>query len=143
MSVNQVRNVDFGTYYSGIASGVLGVGYTLLNENGTVYQARSTVGVYNSALNSGIYAAILTFPDLWSGTIVWDTGSTVDPVGYASEEYHSTLEYIRDMTAGKWKIINDQMIFYKEDNITEVARFNLFDENGLPTVDVPTERRKV
>ena len=34
---------------------------------------------------------------------------------------------------GRWHIENNQMIFYGPDNVTEVARFNLFDAAGLPT----------
>jgi hypothetical protein len=131
MSVSQIRNADFGTYYANIVTGSTGVGYTLLNTNGSVYQSRSTTNVYNATPGSGIYCTNITFPDLWAGSIVWDTGSTKDPVGYATEEYHPTLEFVKDMTAGRWRIINNQMIF------------NLFDENGAPTVDVPVERQKV
>jgi len=42
-------------------------------------------------------------------------------------------EFIKDIEGGKWEIINNQMIFYKSDNTTEVARFNLFDKNGNPS----------
>ena len=36
------------------------------------------------------------------------------------------------MIGGRWKIDKDtdQMIFYKDDNVTEVARFNLYDALG-------------
>jgi hypothetical protein len=48
-----------------------------------------------------------------------------------------------DIQYGRWKIYDNQMIFYAEDNITEVARFNLFDENGVPTVDAVFDRVRV
>jgi hypothetical protein len=47
------------------------------------------------------------------------------------------------MTAGRWKIENYQMIFYKEDNLTEICRFGLFDENGDPSMDAVFDRRRV
>lgn len=53
------------------------------------------------------------------------------------------LDFIKDIEGGKWKIINNQMIFYKADNVTEVARFNLFDSNGNPAVADVFERQKV
>ena len=36
------------------------------------------------------------------------------------------------MTSGKWKIDidTDQMIFYKEDNSTEIARYDLRNQDG-------------
>ena len=44
----------------------------------------------------------------------------------------SGIEQIRQVEMGRWKIENNQMIFYEEDNTTEIMRFNLFDENGDP-----------
>ena len=35
------------------------------------------------------------------------------------------------------------MIFFKEDNVTEVARFDLFDDAGNPTMDAVFERTRV
>jgi len=47
------------------------------------------------------------------------------------------VEFIKDVEGGRWKILNNQLIFYKEDNITEIAKFNLFDKLDAPTdVDV-------
>ena len=50
---------------------------------------------------------------------------------------------IRDFTAGRWKMSNNQMIFYKEDNLTEIARFNLFDDGGNPSMESVFERKKI
>lgn len=41
------------------------------------------------------------------------------------------VSFIKDIEGGKWEITNNQMIFYKEDNVTEIARFNLYNENGV------------
>jgi hypothetical protein len=43
-----------------------------------------------------------------------------------------SLKFIKDIEGGAWKIIGNQMIFYKNDNITEVLRVNLFNEAGIP-----------
>ena len=53
--------------------------------------------------------------------------------------------FIRDIEGGRWKIDTgtSQMIFYKADNVTEVARFNLFDSAGQPASDNVFERRRV
>ena len=50
---------------------------------------------------------------------------------------------IKDIEYGKWKIVNNQMIFYKADNTTEIARFDLKDANGVATMVNPTERIRV
>lgn len=52
------------------------------------------------------------------------------------------VKFLRDIEGGRWKIISNQMIFYKEDNATEVARFNLF-KLGAPSMDSPDERVRV
>jgi predicted deacetylase len=53
------------------------------------------------------------------------------------------VAFIRDFTAGRWKMSNNQMIFYKEDNLTEIARFNLFDDGGNPSMESVFERKKI
>ena len=56
-------------------------------------------------------------------------------------------QFMADIEGGRWLIDEDanQMIFFKADNVSEVARFNLLDESGSPTSD-PTrisERTRV
>jgi len=69
--------------------------------------------------------------------------------GLTSEEHNklmtiaSDVDFIKSVQNGRWKIINNQMIFYKDDNITEIMRFNLFDINGNLTMRNVAERRKV
>jgi hypothetical protein len=53
------------------------------------------------------------------------------------------IETILQMETGKWKILNNVMIFYEDDNTTEICRFNLFDVDGNPTSTAATERRRV
>jgi hypothetical protein len=50
---------------------------------------------------------------------------------------------IKGIETGRWKIENNQLILYKGDNVTEVARFNLFDSTGQPTEDQVFDRVKV
>ena len=169
----QLRIVNFGRSKLN-ATGSSGVGYQLLNYDGTVTLSRTTAGVYQTA--PGLYAAYITFPDEFRGQILWDTG-TIFPETYYASEQHNTEENLPDtiydklntientiisgslnskldvildriddtfqMTAGRWKIENYQMIFYKDDNLTEICRFDLFDENGDPSMDAVFDRRKV
>lgn len=159
MSLSQLRNVNFGPRKLD-ATGSSGVGYQLLDSAGSITAARTTAGVYQTA--PGIYAAYVSFPDNFRGQILWDTGTTFPTASYAAEQYNveendpkvslthtavtqmsGTLNSVYDIQFGRWRIVNDQMIFYKDDNTTEVVRFNLFDDSGNPTMDAVFERVKV
>lgn len=50
------------------------------------------------------------------------------------------FEIVKQIEIGKWKIINNQMIFYEEDGETELLKFNLYDANGDPTSTSPLQR---
>lgn len=60
-----------------------------------------------------------------------------------SAQILSAVEFIEAIEGGRWKIVDDQMIFYKADNITEVARFDLKDVAGAPTSDPAAARERV
>ena len=36
------------------------------------------------------------------------------------------------INSGRYKIENNQIVIYKNDNSTEIMRFNVFDSNGQP-----------
>lgn len=67
------------------------------------------------------------------------SGSLDDKLDLILEKADITLQ----MTAGRWHILNNQMIFYKDDNVTEVMRFDLYDDLGNPSMDAVFDRRKV
>ena len=166
MALQQLRNCNFGRSKLN-ATGSSGVGYQLLDVTGSLVGTRVTSGVYQTA--PGIYAAYVSFPDSFRGQILWDTGTAFAKVYYSTEQYNveendprtgeildklsavsgsieqigSKTDRLIDIQYGRWKIYDNQMIFYAEDNITEVARFNLFDENGVPTVDAVFDRVRV
>lgn len=56
---------------------------------------------------------------------------------------HSEIELIKQVETGRWKIENNQLIFYKDDNVTELMRFNLLDKSGQPTETNVFERVRV
>ena len=159
MSFQQVRNCNFGRLRAN-ATGSSGVGYTLFDELGAEIVSRTTSGVYQTA--PGIYGAYVSFPDNFRGQIVWDTGSAFPTASYAAENFNieendprvaqihdmvtqvsGTTDILYEMQFGRWKIENEQMIFYKADNLTEIARFDLYDNAGVPTMDAVFERIKV
>jgi len=52
---------------------------------------------------------------------------------------HNDGIFVNDMTGGRWKRDGTQMIFYKEDNVTEIARFDLKKFDGSPATEADTE----
>lgn len=159
MSLQQLRNVNFGRLRLD-ATGSSGVGYQLLDQTGSIVSSRTTSGVYQTA--PGIYAAYVSFPDNFRGQILWDTGTYFPTASYATEQYNveendprvadtnarvismqSDIDRLVDIQYGRWKILNNQMVFYKEDNSTVVATYDLFDDTGLPTMDAVFDRVKV
>lgn len=53
---------------------------------------------------------------------VWEDAAAVQLI--------ADVSFVKDIEGGKWEIVGNQMIFYKEDNTTEVARFDLFNASG-------------
>ena len=51
------------------------------------------------------------------------------------------IEKILQMETGRWKITANTMVFYEDDNLTEVATFDLYDASGNPTMTDVVERR--
>jgi len=71
---------------------------------------------------------------------IWDEPASNHVV---SGSFGNMINFINDIQGGRWKIVSNQMIFYKDDNTTEVARFNLFDDGGNPTMSSPFERYRI
>jgi hypothetical protein len=59
-------------------------------------------------------------------------GDKVTAVGGQLQTALTQLLFLKNIEGGKWKRDGVQMIFYAEDNTTEIARFNLFDKDGDP-----------
>lgn len=162
MSYTLLQNANLGPSRANL-TGALGVGYTVLDDAGATITPRTTVGVYQLATGSGIYGALVTYPDNFKGQILWDaplTGSLtqvfaaedqnyldnnplVDDIYYQLLLVSGSVDHIRDIEDGRWKITGNQMIFYKADNTTVVATFDLFDQFGTPTENEVMERRRV
>jgi hypothetical protein len=79
--------------------------------------------------------------------IVWSTQlstkTTPGTLAPAITQIAADAAFIKQIEGGRWKIEANQMIFYASDNVTEVARFNLFDEAGALTMISPYDRRRV
>jgi hypothetical protein len=156
----KLQNANFGPKRAD-QTGSLGVGYAILDENGAVVAPRTTSGVYQLASGSGLYAAYVSWPDAFSGQILWDcpafTGSSGNVLAKSSatEQYNVEQSYtylsgtigpqvqgIYDVAFGRWKIdkVANTMTFYRAGKVTVVAVFDLFDDTGAPTFDGVFER---
>jgi hypothetical protein len=157
MTVSLLQDCNFGSARANV-TGSFGVGYTVSDSFGNVVQPFTTIGVYQVAAGSGIYAANVTYPDQFNGQIVWTCPATsssfgdVLPTIYATEQYNAERSYellsgtivpqvqgLYDVAFGCWKIDTtiNTMTFYRGADATSpvVATFNLFDDSGNPTYD--------
>jgi len=132
--VTLLKSVNFGSGQASLGT----VGYTLIDAGGVEVVARSTIGVHEVGIGTGIYATNISFPITFTqGSVLWDTGT--DPNFFAAEQYNSTenVSSMLDWTGGRWELddTNKMMVFYQGDNTDVIARFSLFDRNGNPDLD--------
>lgn len=52
----------------------------------------------------------------------------------------SDLATLLQVTVGRWKIANNQMLFYDADGVTVLYTYNLLDADGAPTMTSVFER---
>jgi hypothetical protein len=55
----------------------------------------------------------------------------------------TNIEFIKGIEGGRWEIVNNEMIFYAENNSTVLARFELFNQAGQPDSTNVFERRRI
>jgi len=120
----------------------------------------STAGMPESQI-SGVYRADINMTAAMEWGIVSSISASIQfifrlPYNEVSDEIADTIlartEFvsvannvaeIHGIELGKWQILNNQMIFFKSDNTTEIARFNLFDAAGQPSEAQVFKREKV
>ena len=90
------------------------------------------------SLSVNRYQAEYTLLDLDGATMVGVEELVVEDFAIQAD-----LLVVKQVETGKWKIINNQMIFYEEDNTTEIFRCNLFNSAGLPAMEDIYERERV
>lgn len=127
-----LKTVNFGTDCTGLTT----VGYSLVNDDGTINQARTTTEVFETITNSGVYASYIDFDQEWNGIVLWDDGQ--DERTYASEEYNYLLEDTTstinltvqeiERDGGKLDIVSDDL-----KRVLGLVHENLFID--LPTYD--------
>ena len=112
--------------------------YEVFNTLGTSQGAASNTGVYQMGSATGIYGVELNLSTQFSGSILWSVNGNSSI--YATEEIKIDQKMARYIHTGQWEILESgkdgdpQMVFYQDDNTTEIARFNLFDRNNTRSI---------
>ena len=80
----------------------------------------------------------------WEGADITGLENTCNDIKAKTDTINwDDVIFIKDIEGGKREIINNQEIFYKADNQTEVARFNLYDRSGNPAERNVYKRERV
>ena len=113
-------------------------------NNGVMVESTVASGIYKQDISintAGSYICYITCTGFLTDTkdIIVNQETVAEAVwsDTLATALIDNVEFIKDVEGGRWKILNNQLIFYKEDNVTEIAKFNLFDKLTAPTdVDV-------
>ena len=138
MKVLQTANLGKG--YSGISGSIR---YQLFDTLGTSVLSSRNTGIYELGTNTGLYGVQLDLSTQFSGSIVWSVDGNTRV--YATEEVKIDQKMARYIHTGRWLVDEDtnQMVFFQDDNSTEIARYALFDRNGNSSIDELFERRLI
>ena len=132
--VKLVKTVNFGKSLSDRPASVY---YSLYNTVGENSVFRSTGSIYQVGSGTGIYGSEISLSQHFSGSILWEVTASNGSVVFASDEVEIDSRLTRHFTVGQWEIDKNtnQMIFYQDDNVTEMGRFDLEDAKGKPSTD--------
>ena len=135
-----LQTVNLGKSQGG-ASG--SIRYTVYDTLGVQKIASTNSGIYELGTNTGIYGAELNLSTQFSGSILWSVNGNSRI--YATEEIKIDQKMARYIHTGRWHIdeSSQQMTFFQDDNVTEIARFDLFDRQGNKSITELFERRLV
>jgi len=138
MKILQTANLG-----KGYADRTSDIRYTIYDTLGSEETSATNSGVYQLGSSTGLYGVELDLNNRFSGSIVWSIDGNTSV--YATEEIKIDQKMARFIHTGKWIIDEDtkQMIFYEDDNTTEIARYNLFDRDGNASIDEIFERVRV
>ena len=138
MKVLQTANL--GKAIGGISGSIR---YALYDTLGVEAAAATNTGIYEIGSNTGLYGVQLDLSTQFSGSIVWSVNGNSNI--FATEEVKIDQKMARYIHTGRWIVDENtnEMIFYQDDNVTEIARYALFDRNGVSSIDELFERRLV
>ena len=117
----------------------LGVDHETVGTMGKLQKDAGSGGVDITALVNAIWDELVTSHSVDSsfGKYIQEIKAKTDTINW------NQVELMWDALGGKREIVNNQEIFYKLDNTTEVMRFNLFNKNGQPAETNVYKRERV
>ena len=138
MKVLQTANLG-----KGYADRTSDVRYSIYNTLGTETTSATNTGVYQLGSSTGLYGVELNLNNRFSGSIVWSVDGNTNV--YATEEIKMDQKMARFIHTGRWIIDENtnQMVFYEDDNVTEIARYDLKDRDGNASITEIFERSRV
>ena len=138
MKVLQTANLGKG--YSDRTSDIR---YSIYDTLGSETTSATNTGVYQLGSSTGLYGVELNLNNRFSGSIVWSVDGNTSV--YATEEIKMDQKMASFIHTGRWIIDEDanQMVFYEDDNVTEIARYDLKDRDGNASIDEIFERTRV
>ena len=138
MKVLQTANL--GKSLGGISGSIR---YAIYDTLGVEKESATNTGIYELGSDTGLYGVELNLSTQFSGSIVWSVNGNANV--FATEEIKIDQKMARYIHTGRWIVDenSNEMIFFQDDNTTEIARFALFDRNGNSSIDELFERRLV
>ena len=135
-----LQTVNLGKTQGGKLSNIR---YTVYNTLGAQSVAATNTGIYELGNSTGIYGAELNLSTQFSGSILWSVTDAASV--FATEEIKIDQKMARYIHTGRWKIdkTENQMIFYQDDNSTEIAKYDLLDADGNGSSSQIYERQLV
>lgn len=133
------ENGQYSVKLTGSNNNIWDVQSGILNQNQVQVIPSNSAGLIVKTVGSGV-----TEQDkLDIADRVWDESINGHTNLGSTGKALDNIELIKQIEGGRWRITNNQMIFYEEDNSTELMRFNLFDGNGQPAMKNIMDRVKV
>lgn len=138
MKILQTANLGKGL--SGISGSIR---YSLYDTLGSEVVSSTNTGIYELGTSTGLYGVELNLSTQFSGSIVWSVTSS--PNVFATEEVKVDQKMARYIHTGRWVVSasTKEMVFYQDDNATEIARYKLYDRDGKESIEELFERRLV
>ena len=126
-----LQTANLGRAVGGMSGSVR---YELYDTLGAQTVSPTNTGVYEMGTNTGLYGVQIETSTQFSGSIVWSVSGNSNI--FATEEVKVDQKMARYIHTGRWTVdsTNKQMIFFQDDNETVIARYNLFDSTGAPSV---------
>ena len=135
-----LQTVNLGKSLGGVSGSIR---YALYDTLGVEALSARNTGVYELGTNTGLYGVQLDLSTQFSGSILWSVNGNTNV--YATEEVKIDQKMARYIHTGRWLVDEDtkQMIFFQDDNTTEIARYSLFDRDGNSSITELFERKLV